>query len=780
MDDRWTEPHSPDDGAPTSPAVGAAVRRVDADEKVTGEALYVDDLSFAGMLHAALVLPGTAHARLLAVDASAALAAPGVRAVLTAADVPGVNQVGVVESDQPLLPDDRIRYSGDAVAIVVADSAAAARAAARAVRIEAEDLPAVFDAVEAMLPDAPLVHEERQNEEGVTGNAFLHFKVRKGDVDRGFADADVVVERVFRTFHQEHAYLEPLGAIAVPEENGAITVYGTMQCPYYVQKAVATVLGLPLASVRVVQTVTGGGFGGKEDVPSEICACAALAARKLKRPVKLVYSREEDFYRSSKRHPMAVTFKLGAKRDGVFTAAQVRAVADAGAYSTLSPVVAFRATAHATGPYEIPNVHTDVYGVYTNRQTTGAFRGFGQPQVIFANESVVDEIADALGIDPIEIRLRNALAVGKRTATSQVLTESVGLGATLERARDASNWADKRAGTDVDAGPLRRGVGVGSIYYGVSLGAKGLALDGSGAHLNVFRDGSVRVSIGGAEMGQGLLTVLSQITADSLGVAVESIHVGLADTSVVPDSGPSVASRTTLMTGNAIVDAAEKLKRAMAAVAADALGIAAELVEFRDGAVGSAERTMTFSEAAAECWRRNVNTAAEGWYAAPVTTFDEDGQGDAYAVYSYATHVAEVEVDTETGEVRVVKVTAAHDVGRILNPVTLAGQVQGGVLQCVGMALHERMKTDGGTITTPDFSTYIIPTAADTPEIEAVFIEEPYSLGPFGAKGIGETPAMPGAVAIANAITNAIGVRFQELPITAEAVLRALAGREDR
>jgi len=400
--------------------------------------------------------------------------------------------------------------------------------------------------------------------------------------------------------------------------------------------------------------------------------------------------------------------------------------------------------------------------------------------VIFANESVVDEIADALGIDPIEIRLRNALAVGKRTATSQVLTESVGLGATLERARDASNWADKRAGTDVDAGPLRRGVGVGSIYYGVSLGAKGLALDGSGAHLNVFRDGSVRVSIGGAEMGQGLLTVLSQITADSLGVAVESIHVGLADTSVVPDSGPSVASRTTLMTGNAIVDAAEKLKRAMAAVAADALGIAAELVEFRDGAVGSAERTMTFSEAAAECWRRNVNTAAEGWYAAPVTTFDEDGQGDAYAVYSYATHVAEVEVDTETGEVRVVKVTAAHDVGRILNPVTLAGQVQGGVLQCVGMALHERMKTDGGTITTPDFSTYIIPTAADTPEIEAVFIEEPYSLGPFGAKGIGETPAMPGAVAIANAITNAIGVRFQELPITAEAVLRALAGREDR
>ncbi len=779
MDDRETRPHSSGGRPPTSSAVGAAVRRVDADEKVTGSALYVDDLSFAGMLHAALVLPGVAHARLLAVDASSALAEPSVRVVLTAADVPGDNQVGVVEKDQPLLPDDRIRYSGDAVAIVVAESAAAARNAAEAVRVDAEELPGVFDAVAAMSSGAPLVHEERQNEEGVAGNAFLHFRVCKGDIDRGFADADIVVERTFRTFHQEHAYLEPLGAIAAPEENGAITVYGTMQCPYYVQEAVATVLGLPLAEVRVIQTVTGGGFGGKEDAPSEICACAALAAWKLGRPVKLIYSREEDFYRSSKRHPMTVTFKLGATRDGVFTAAQVRAIADAGAYSTLTPVVVFRATAHATGPYEIPNVHTDVYGVYTNRQTTGAFRGFGQPQVIFANESVVDEIADALGIDPIEIRLRNALAVGKRTATNQILTESVGLGETLKLARDASHWAERRAAGG-DAGPVRRGVGVGSIYYGVSLGAKGLALDGSGAHLNVFRDGSVRVSIGGAEMGQGLLTVLSQIAADGLGVPVESVHVGLADTSVVPDSGPSVASRTTLMTGNAILDAAEKLRRAMGAVTADALGVAPESIEFRGGLVGSAGKTMTFEEAAAECWRRNVSTAADGWYAAPETTFDENGQGDAYAVYSYATHVAEVEVDTGTGEVRVVRVTAAHDVGRILNPVTLVGQVHGGVLQCVGMALYERMKTEGGAIATPDFSTYIIPTAADVPEIDALFVEDPYSLGPFGAKGIGETPAMPGAVAIANAIANAIGVRFCELPITPEAIRRALVGREDR
>ncbi|MBD3347576.1 MAG: molybdopterin-dependent oxidoreductase, partial [Candidatus Eisenbacteria bacterium] len=411
--------------AGTGPAgsVGAPVDRVDAADKVTGAATYVDDLSLPGMLHAALVFPGTAHAELLGINAGRALSMEGVHRVLTADDIPGENQVGVVDSDQPLLPHSRVRYTGDAVAVVVADSAALAREAAAAVEVDLSELPAVYDAEEALTPDAPRVHDD--------GNLLLHYKVRRGDVESGFDEADVVVERSFRTHHQEHAYLETLGAVAVPESGGTITVHGTMQCPFYVQKAVATVLGIPLSSVRIVQTVTGGGFGGKEDVPSEICACAALAARATGRPVKLVYTREEDFYRSSKRHPMSVTFKLGARSDGTFTAAEVRVVAEAGAYSTLTPVVAFRATVHATGPYEIPNVRTDVLGVYTNRQTTGAFRGFGQPQVIFANESVVDEIAEMLDIDPIDIRLRNCLDVGRHTATGQLLTESVGLRATL-------------------------------------------------------------------------------------------------------------------------------------------------------------------------------------------------------------------------------------------------------------------------------------------------------------------------------------------------------------
>jgi len=774
-------------------AVGAPLRRVDAIDKSTGRAVYLDDMAVPGVLHACLVFPGMAHGVLRGVDGSTALEMRGVRAIVTAGDVPGENQVGCVTPDQPLLPSDRIRYEGDAVAIVVAESQAAAREAADAVRVDAVELPGVFDALEAMEPGAPEVHPERDGVvEDLSRNVFLHDRVRKGDVEAGFEEADIIVDRTFRTHHQEHCYLEPLAALAVPEDNGTMTVYGTMQCPFYVQKAVAGVLGLPLAAVRVVQTVTGGGFGGKEDVPSEICACAALAAWKVRRPVKLVYSREEDFLRSSKRHPMVVEFKLGARRDGTFTAARVRAVADAGAYTTLTPVVVFRATAHATGPYEIPNVSTDVYGVYTNRQTTGAFRGFGQPQTIFANESLIDEIADALGMDPIDVRLANCLDVGKRTATDQLLTESVGLRETLERARELSEWDEKRgagtgygegAATGDDAGGVERvarGIGVGSIYYGVSLGAKGLALDGSGAHLNVYRDGSVRIGVGGTEMGQGLLTVLTQIASDSLGVPVESVHVDRADTSVVPDSGPSVASRTTLMTGNAVIDAAEKLKTVMAPVAAGALGVDAADVEFRDGSVGTSGRTMTFAELAERCWVENVNTAADGWYAAPASTFDENGQGDAYAVYSYATHVAEVEVDRETGEVAVLQVTAAHDVGRVLNPVTLEGQIEGGVLQCVGMALYEHMKTTGGSVDTSDLSTYIIPTSVDAPPIRTAFIEHRYSKGPFGAKGIGETPAMPGAVAIANAVAHATGVRFDELPLTPERVRRALDEREDR
>ena len=391
-------------------------------------------------------------------------------------------------------------------------------------------------------------------------------------------------------------------------------------------------------------------------------------------------------------------------------------------------------------------------------------------------------MASALGIDPIELRRRNALDVGKRTATDQLLTESVGLLKTIDAAERASGWnAAAAQGATASAGnapTMRRGIGAASIYYGVSLGAKGLPLDGSGAHMNIYQDGSVRIAIGGSEMGQGLHTVLAQIAADALGASVASIRVDHVDTSIVPDSGPSVASRTTLMTGNAVLDAAGKLRERIARVAADMLECDPASLEFSGGRISSGSASVEFADVARECWARNVNTAAEGWYAAPETTFDENGLGNAYAVYSFATHVAEVEVDTETGQIHLLRVTAAHDVGRILNPVTLEGQIEGGVLQGAGMALYERMKTTAGRIDTPDFSTYILPTSVDVPEIRTIFVEEPYSAGPFGAKGIGETPLMPCPAAIANAVANALGMRFDELPITPEDVMRVLAEGE--
>jgi len=761
---------SDDRRVPTEPAVGSPIERVDAEAKVTGRAAYVEDIETPGMLHAALVFPGCASGRLIGVDPSPALAIPGVHAVLTARDIPGENQIGVVESDQPLLPDETIRYSGDAVAIVAADSAQLAREAARAVVVEIEELPAVFDAVEAMRDGAPRVHED--------GNVLLHYKVRRGDTGPALEAAHAVVERTFTAGNQEHAYLETQGALAVPEGDQGITIHGSMQCPYYVQRSVATVLGVPLAAVRVLQAVTGGGFGGKEDIPSETAACAAVAAWKTGRPVRLVYSREEDFLRSSKRHPMRVTYRLGAAEDGTFTAAEVRIIADCGAYATLSPIVLFRSIAHAAGPYEIPNVTADAYGVYTNRQTSGAFRGFGQPQPIFAGESVVDEMAAKLGIDPVELRLRNCLAEGRRTATGQLLDESVGLPETLRRARDASGWEEKRRSSGRDTGRVRRGIGAASIYYGVSLGAKGAALDSAGARVNLYRDGSLRIDVGNTEMGQGLMTVLCQIAADGLGVDASVVRIDLADTSILPDCGPTVASRGSLMSGNAIIDATKKLKKKIAGVAAEMLDAPEGALAFEGGRVAGGGRSISFAQLAEECWVRNVDTAADGWYAAPATSFDENGQGDAYAVYSYATHIAEVEVDTETGKVHVAKITAAHDVGRILNPVTLEGQIQGGVVQGIGYALFEEMKTDGGAITTPDFSTYVIPTSMDVPEIEAIFVEEPYSRGPFGAKGIGETPLMPVAAAVANAVANATGHRPTRLPLTAESLALALRRKE--
>jgi CO/xanthine dehydrogenase Mo-binding subunit len=590
---------------------------------------------------------------------------------------------------------------------------------------------------------------------------MAHWKVRRGEAKVAFSRSDlVVVEGTYRTPYQEHAYIEANGMIAMPDGLGGVVVHGSMQCPFYVQKAVASALGCDLSQARIVQTVTGGGFGGKEDAPSAPGAQAALLAMATGRPVRLILSREEDMAVMSKRHPARIDVRLGATREGHLFAAEVDYMLDGGAYATLSPVVLFRGTVHACGPYRVPNVRVDARVVRTHKVPCGAFRGFGEPQVVFALESALDLLAERLEMDPLELRGRNALSEGDETVTGQVLRSSVGFREVLHKVAEAADWKRKREMFARDSGPVRRGIGLAACHYGVGLGAMGKHLNPAGASVVVAADGSVTVAVGTTEIGQGMVTVLTQIAAEALGCPPELVRVVEPDTSRVPDSGPTVASRTTVMSGNAIRDAAAKIRDAMEPVIADS--------------------GLEWREAVALCVRQQVGLAAHGWAVPPETTFDlGTGQGDAYVCYSWSANVVEVEVDIETGETRVLRVHSGHDVGRVINPTTGEGQVEGGVVQGLGYALVEEHALDGGRILNDQFSTYIIPTSLDTPDVRSILVEHPFAWGPYGAKGLGETPIIAVAPAVTAAIAHAAGVRLHEIPATPERVFRALRAKAE-
>jgi CO/xanthine dehydrogenase Mo-binding subunit len=729
--------------------VGQRLPRPDAVDKVKGTALFVDDLPFAGGLHAAVLRSPLPRARILHLDVSPARAVQGVHAVLTARDIPGRNLIPVVQTDWPVLADEFVRFVGEPVALVAAESRKAAAEAVGAIAVEYEPLTPLLEIDEAL----------------EAGEIMAHWRVRRGEAAVALSRSDlIVVEGTYHTPYQEHAYIEPNGMIAAPDGSGGVTVWGSLQCPFYVQKAVATALGLGLNRVRIVQAVTGGGFGGKEDAPSAPAAHAALLAMAAGRPVRLILTREEDIASMSKRHPARLRCRTGATREGRLIAAEVDLVLDGGAYATLSPVVLFRSAVHACGPYRVPNVRVDARVVRTHKVPCGAFRGFGEPQVVFACESQMDALAERLGMDPLEVRRRNALGVGDETITGQKLTSSVGFRQVLDRVAETSDWARKRESFAKDKGPVRRGIGIAASNYGVGLGAMGKHLNPAGASVVVSPDGTVTVAVGTTELGQGMNTVLGQIAAEALGCPFESVRVVEADTSRVPDSGPTVASRTTLMSGNAIRDAAEKIRQSMA------------------GAVG--DTGLSWFEAVDLCVKRQVGLAAQGWAVPPETTFDiATGQGDAYVCYSWSATVAEVEVDTETGETRVDKVHSVHDAGTIVNPAAAEGQVEGGVAQGLGYALVEEHKLAGGRILNDGLSTYIVPTALDVADVRTGFVEESFSWGPHGAKGLGETPIISVAPAVTAAIQHATGVRLQSIPATPERVwarLQALRGGEDR
>ncbi|HDL19128.1 MAG TPA: xanthine dehydrogenase [Bacteroidetes bacterium] len=747
--------------------IGKSVIRNDAVSKAEGRAVFVADDLLPGMLHAAVLRSPFPHAKILKVDDRPARRLEGVAAILWAKDIPGKNIVHVIRDDQPLLAEKIVRYAGEPVAVVAARDEQIAGTALNLIEIEYKPLPAVTDFEQARSKTAAQIYKDR--------NTFSHYKIRKGDVEAAFTGAAFIFSGTFRTPYQEHAYLEPQGMIAVPEDDGLL-VTGSMQCPFYVQGTVADVTGLPLARVRVKQATTGGAFGGKEDVPSLVAGQAALPAHYLQKPVRLIYRRDEDMISMSKRHPSRVDIKMACDENGKLLAVETKYVIDGGAYATLSPVVLWRGAVHAAGAYSVPNVKVDAYAVATNHVPCGAYRGFGSPQVLFAVESALDELARLTGLDTAEIRRRNLLQEGETTATGYKIVGSCGLTETFEQAMQQSDWLNLKKKFSRQTGPVRHGLGISTIFYGVGLGAGGKQLARTGAFLQIDEDASVQIAVGTTEMGQGMQTVLRQIAAECLAVSYESVAILPVDTSRVPDSGPTVASRATTMSGLAILNACEQVKSIMIAVAAEMLQAAPESVQFRDGCFFADQtKKIFFSHVVKKCHELRKPMAVQGFAVSPDTGWDpETGQGKAYVVYAYATNIVQVAVDVRTGETTLEKVWAAHDIGKAINPQTAEGQIEGGSVQGLGYGLMEDMSTNGERIMNTDFATYMIPTAEDAPRITPIIVEHPFREGPFGAKGFGEQPLMGMAPALVNAIQDAVGVRITELPATAEKVWELL------
>jgi xanthine dehydrogenase molybdenum-binding subunit len=756
--------------------IGHSYPRPDAVAKVSGTARFADDYAFPGMLYGATLRAAYPHARIVSIDGSKAAALPGVHAVLTHRDVPGRNRHGLVFPDWPVLCDDKVRYLGDAVAVVAADTPEIAREALKLIAIEYEVLPVVGSAEQALQPEAAIVHEEWPS-----GNLLEHIKVRHGDVDQGFAQAEVVVEREYRTPAYDHMFLEPECSTGVPAgydaDHPKLTVYVGSQIPYSDRAQIAAALNLPETEVRVRGTLIGGGFGGKEDIMGQIHA--ALLARATGRPVKILYDRAESMLAHPKRHATVIRIKTGARRDGTLTAVQAELVGDAGAYASLSTKVLTRATTHATGPYEVPHAKIDCYAMYTNNPPAGAFRGFGVTQSAFAVESNMDILARELGMDPFELRRMNALRVGSTTATGQVLSESAGL-------LDCIDWVEARVAESTASAqseipnlqsliPNPQSLiawGLACAYKNTGLG--GGADDASGAEVEVYPDGTAEVRAGAADLGQGLATVVAQCVAEELGLPFERVRVLLSDTDLTPDSGPTTASRQTYITGNAARMAARGMRERLSRVAAEQWDVPPESIQFEGGELRAVDAQSPSQAAACAAFAQAVRWLVEEGheprltyrYHAPRTQPLGTG-GDMHFAFGFAAQAAQVAVDPVTGKVRVLRVVAAVDGGRALNPLAFRGQVEGGIVMGIGTALTEEYVVDAGTPKTLRWADYRTPQIGDMPEIEVHMVEHPTSDGPYGAKGIGELPSIPTAPAICNAICNATGLRVYRLPAKA-------------
>ncbi len=744
-------------------SVGSIKPRPDAVAKVNGSAAYTDDLVFEGMLHARVKRCGIPHGFLISLDVDAARALPGVVAVLTAKDIPGHQNHGLVIDDWPTMVGigERVRYVADAVAIVAADTREIASKAIDLIKAEYTELEVVDNPVRAKEEGVPRLHEN--------GNMLKHIKVRKGDVEKGFSSSDIVMEHTFHTPTTEHAFIETECSIAVPLNNGRMEIYVGSQIPYDDRRQVAVALGLEPTMIRVVGQLMGGGFGGKEDIAGQIHA--ALLAQKTGKPVKLLFDRNESLMVHPKRHATQITVKIGAMRDGQIRAARTELYGDTGAYASLGAKVMERATTHSSGPYEIDNVKADCYAMYTNNPPAGAFRGFGALQGQFAIENMMDRLAERLNMDPIELRRKNALQVGSRTNTGQKLRDSVGL---LRCIDTVETELRRLAGEDPfkakslpGAPHLLRAWGFAASYKNTGLG--GGAPDKAGAEVELLPDGKFQVRTASAELGQGLVTVLQLIVAEELKVDPNLVDVLVMDTDLTPDGGPTTASRQSYVTGNAALYAAKNLRETIIKALCAHFGCDEGAVVFKDNCFVCGDKRVSMNQLAQIMQASGHDTMVFYEYSAPATQPLGKG-GDMHFAFSFAAQAVEVEVDSRTGKVKVLRVIVANDVGKALNPLGLQGQIEGGVVMGIGHALTEDFIVEGGYPFTDHLSRYRIPNITQVPEIISIVVEDPTHEGPYGAKGVGEIVSIPTIPAIANAVYNAVGTRIDTLPIDQELI----------
>jgi CO/xanthine dehydrogenase Mo-binding subunit len=740
-----------------NPTIGQSVPRKEGREKVTGHARYVADMILPDLLYGVTVRSPLARGRLSGIKFGGDVPWNEIT-VVTAKDIPGKNTILLLEDDQPCLAAEFVNHAEEAVVLLAHPDKYLIEVARRAVQLEIEPLAPILSIDDSLAREEIIWRAD---------NIFKSLRVDKGDVDAALAGADFIVEGEYETGAQEQLYIEPQGMISVANPSDGVTVWGSLQCPYYVHKALAALFALPAEKIRVVQMETGGGFGGKEEYPSMIAAHAALLAWQSGRPVKMIYDRAEDMAATTKRHPSRTRHRTGVTRDGRLVAMDIDFTLDGGAYMTLSPVVLSRGTIHAAGPYNCPNVRIRSCAVATNFPPHGAFRGFGAPQSVFALERHLDQVAKAVGLAPDELRRRNFIRQGQTLAVGQVVHEEIDMNELMERAFAISDYRAKRErfSRENPHSKIKRGIGFASFLHGAGFTGSGEDYLASVATVEATEEGGIRVFAASTEMGQGTNTIFSQIAADALGLDYSRVEVVQPDTAHVPNSGPTVASRTCMIVGKLVESAALGVKHSLS----------------QNGFLREGDGSEAFAGACRLYIEKIGPLRASSRYSpSPEIHWDDAHyRGDAYGAYGWGVYVAEVSVDTLTGETRVEDFVAVQEVGRVINPVLAVGQIEGGVAQGIGFALYENVAWREGRMINNQMTNYIMPTSMDVPPIRVYFEELPYARGPAGAKGIGELPLDGTAPAIINAVENATGIVIRRVPLTPEVLLEALdAARE--